>query len=174
MVLLATKYVWLAAARSAVSISSRLAFWVCRQRLCDGAQRLTVGVAERGLDIEQGRFRVCRQHLCDNGGDGADIAGAVGKQHGVTVLEGKWQVRIQSSKCRALNSMLSSLGRSSYRRGANPIIHCQQSRYIGPKTRMGWRVKTSIGHFGGAFRLLAYTRRTIRRRRSSIAIPPDI
>ena len=36
-----------------------------------------------------GRFRVCRQHLCDNGGDGADIAGAVGKQHGVTVLDGK-------------------------------------------------------------------------------------
>ena len=32
---------------------------------------------------------VCRQHLCDNGGDGADVAGAVGKQHGVTVLEGK-------------------------------------------------------------------------------------
>jgi hypothetical protein len=45
--------------------------------------------AERGLDIERGRFRVCRQHLCDNGGDGAGIAGAVGKQHGVTVLEGK-------------------------------------------------------------------------------------
>ena len=51
--------------------------------------RLPGGGAERGLDIERGRFRVCRQHLCDNGGDGADIAGAVGKQHGVTVLEGK-------------------------------------------------------------------------------------
>ena len=51
--------------------------------------RLPGGGAERGLDIEQGRFRVCRQHLCDNGGDGADIAGAVGKQHGVTVLDGK-------------------------------------------------------------------------------------
>ena len=51
--------------------------------------RLPGGGAERGLDIERGRFRVCRQHLCDNGGDGADIAGAVGKQHGVTVLDGK-------------------------------------------------------------------------------------
>ena len=64
-------------------------FWVCRKRLCDGAQRLAVSVAERGLDIERARFRICRQYLCDNGGDGADIAGAVGKQHGVTVLEGK-------------------------------------------------------------------------------------
>jgi len=40
---------------------------------------LEVGGAERGLDIERGRFRVCRQHLCGTGGDGADIAGAGGK-----------------------------------------------------------------------------------------------
>ena len=59
VVLLAAKYACPAAARSAVSVSSG------------------------------DRFRVCRQHLCDNGGDGADIAGAVGKYHGVTVLEGK-------------------------------------------------------------------------------------
>ena len=65
-------------------------FRSCRQRLGDiGQVRLPVSVAERGLDIEQAGFRVCRQHLYDNGGDGADIAGAVGKQHGVTVLEGK-------------------------------------------------------------------------------------
>jgi len=51
--------------------------------------RLPGGGAKRGLDIELGRFRVCRQQLCDNGGDGADIAGAVGKQNGVTVLSGK-------------------------------------------------------------------------------------
>ena len=69
-------------------------FWVCRQRLCDlGHQvRLPVSLAERGLDIEQTCFRVCRQHLFDNGGDGADIAGAFGKQHGVTVLAGKGHV----------------------------------------------------------------------------------
>ena len=60
VVLLATKYVWLAAARSAVSIE-QAGLWGCRQHL-----------------------------LCDNGGDGADIAGAFGKQQGVTVLEGKW------------------------------------------------------------------------------------
>jgi hypothetical protein len=51
--------------------------------------RLPGGGAARGLDIERDRFWVCRQHLCDNGGDGADISGAVGKQHDVTVLEGK-------------------------------------------------------------------------------------
>ena len=62
-----------------------------RNRLgCFGHQvRLPVAGAERGLDIERGRFRVCRQHLCDNGGDSADIEGAVGKQNGVTVLAGK-------------------------------------------------------------------------------------
>jgi len=67
-------------------------FRVGRQHLCDvGHQvRLPVSVAERGFDIEQARCWVCRQHLCDNGGDGADIAGAFGKQHGVRVLEGKW------------------------------------------------------------------------------------
>jgi hypothetical protein len=51
--------------------------------------RLPVGGAERGLDVERGRVGVGLQHLCDNGGDGADIAGAVGKQDGVTVLQGK-------------------------------------------------------------------------------------
>ena len=66
-------------------------FRSCRQRLGDiGQVRLPVSVAERGLDIEQAGFRVCRQHLRDNGGDDADIAGAFGKQHGVTVLTGKW------------------------------------------------------------------------------------
>jgi hypothetical protein len=59
VVLLATKYACPQAARSAVSISS--------------------GVVSG----------VCRQHFGYYGGDGADIAGAVGKQHGVTVLEGK-------------------------------------------------------------------------------------
>ena len=52
--------------------------------------RLAGGGAERGFDIEQAGFWGCRQHLCENGGDGADIAGGFGKQHGVTVLEGKW------------------------------------------------------------------------------------
>ena len=71
-------------------------FRVGRQHLCDvGHQvRLPVSVAERGFDIEQARCWVCRQHLCDNGGDGADIAGAFGKQQGVTVLEGKCGARI--------------------------------------------------------------------------------
>ena len=54
---LATKYACPLAVRSAVSISSGL-------------------VSGFGL-----------QHLCDNGGHGADIAGAVGKQYGVAVLE---------------------------------------------------------------------------------------
>ena len=86
VVLLATKYVWLAAA-----IWSGVVSGLAARHLCDvGHQvRLPVSVAERGFDIEQARCWVCRQHLCDNGGDGADIAGAVGKQHGVTVLQGK-------------------------------------------------------------------------------------
>jgi hypothetical protein len=41
------------------------------------------------LDFEQVRFRVCRQHLGDNGSDNANVVGAVGKQQGVTVLDGK-------------------------------------------------------------------------------------
>ena len=39
--------------------------------------------------FEQVRFRVCRQHLGDNGGDNANVMGAIGKQQGVTVLVGK-------------------------------------------------------------------------------------
>ena len=49
---------------------------------------LAARVAERGLDVEKVRLGNL-QHLCDNGHEGADIAGPVGKQHGVTVLEGK-------------------------------------------------------------------------------------
>jgi hypothetical protein len=50
---------------------------------------LAVGGADRGLDVKRARVGVGLQHLCDNGGHGADIAGAAGKQHGVTVLQGK-------------------------------------------------------------------------------------
>jgi hypothetical protein len=39
--------------------------------------------------VSRRRLRVGLQHLCDNSGHGADIAGAVGKQYGVTVLQGK-------------------------------------------------------------------------------------
>jgi hypothetical protein len=45
-------------------------------------------IPKRLLDIERVRVRVCRQHLRDNGGDNADIMGAVSRQ-GVTVLDGK-------------------------------------------------------------------------------------
>ena len=80
---------------------------------------LAGGGAERGFDIEQAPFWVAAgasvmvPNAClsawrsavsissalvsslppaprDNGGDGTDIAGAVGKQHAVTALEGKW------------------------------------------------------------------------------------
>jgi len=67
---------------------------------------------KRLLDVEQVRVRICRKHLGHNGGDNADIMGAIGKQHGVTVLDGKWH---------DLRIALLDLARTRAMSGTNPV-----------------------------------------------------
>ena len=73
---------------------------------------------KRLLDVEQVRVRICRKHLGHNGGDNADIMGAVGKLQGVTVLDGKrhgWSI---APRAYQLQDVLDRIGDCMRRRGS--------------------------------------------------------